>query len=386
MSSVFISYVREDIKFAKKLYDDLKKVGFDAWLDQEDLLPGQEWKIAIKDKIDHCSIFLPIISKSSVTKTGFYQGEIKHAFARLENIPPGQIFIIPVRIDDYDPYGHPLFRQLNFADLFTDYKLGFSKLKNALITAVGYVDTPSVDFLQSMRKQIVSYFDLKSNLLDQSIYRKNLTYLPINSLNNTLSYTSDGISFDRSFVLQLQNENIPTKGKPRTFCLWVKFENDIPEQDNYDTPRFIFSYGKEVHDKSFGLFYGIPFFSGSIGYNKYGFRIFTWCNPLLYQLGDTGCDSDEFSTAALSNWYHISISYDGASQRAYINGNLVLTQDRTYETESVDLLNIGGFLPGREADYHTYLFCGNIRQFLIFDTVLTDEEVNNVYTETRQEL
>lgn len=384
MSSVFISYVREDLEFAKRLYDDLKNSGFDAWFDQEDLLPGQEWKTTIKNKIDLCSIFIPIVSKSSVLKTGFYQGEIKHAFSRSENVPPGQVFIIPVKIDNYDPYEHPFFSHINFADLYHNYGLGFSILKNALETAIGYTKAPSDNFLQSMQNEIIAHFDLKSDLLDQSNYANKLNIIPVSDSAYSPLYTNDGLYFDRNFVLQFRSENIPTEGAPRTFCLWVKFENDMPQQDNSDAPRFIFSYGKEVHDKSFGLFYGIPFFKGSIGFNKYGFRIFTWCNPLLYQMGDTGCDSDEFSTATLSNWYHVSVSYDGTTQRAYINGNLVLSQNRRYKTECVDLLNIGGFLPGRETDYLPYIFSGHIRQFLAFDAALTDEGINNVYTETRQ--
>jgi hypothetical protein len=38
---VFISYAGEDLKIAKRLYDDLKKEGADTWMDEYDLLPGQ---------------------------------------------------------------------------------------------------------------------------------------------------------------------------------------------------------------------------------------------------------------------------------------------------------------------------------------------------------
>jgi len=38
---VFISYAREDVEMARKLYDDLKNAGVSPWMDEEDLLPSQ---------------------------------------------------------------------------------------------------------------------------------------------------------------------------------------------------------------------------------------------------------------------------------------------------------------------------------------------------------
>jgi hypothetical protein len=45
---VFISYARKDKEVARSLYNDLKNAGVQAWLDTEDLLPGQNWKREIR--------------------------------------------------------------------------------------------------------------------------------------------------------------------------------------------------------------------------------------------------------------------------------------------------------------------------------------------------
>jgi hypothetical protein len=37
---IFLSYAREDMGMAKKLFNDLKRYGLDVWLDTESLLPG----------------------------------------------------------------------------------------------------------------------------------------------------------------------------------------------------------------------------------------------------------------------------------------------------------------------------------------------------------
>jgi hypothetical protein len=45
---VFISYSKEDYKFAKRIYDNLSREGIIAWLYSENLLPGQHRKHTIR--------------------------------------------------------------------------------------------------------------------------------------------------------------------------------------------------------------------------------------------------------------------------------------------------------------------------------------------------
>ncbi|MCP4113516.1 MAG: TIR domain-containing protein [Desulfobacteraceae bacterium] len=46
-----MAYAREDYKSAKRLYDDLKKAGVPLWMDKEDLIPGQNWKLFVTKAI-----------------------------------------------------------------------------------------------------------------------------------------------------------------------------------------------------------------------------------------------------------------------------------------------------------------------------------------------
>ena len=50
---VFISYAREDRAMARRLYADLQQAGVAPWLDVENLLPGQRWRIMINQAIRH---------------------------------------------------------------------------------------------------------------------------------------------------------------------------------------------------------------------------------------------------------------------------------------------------------------------------------------------
>jgi hypothetical protein len=68
---VFISYAREDIEKALQLYHDLKDAGLIPWMDEEDLLPGQNWQTVIKREIRDSRYFIAVLSSASLSKTGF---------------------------------------------------------------------------------------------------------------------------------------------------------------------------------------------------------------------------------------------------------------------------------------------------------------------------
>ena len=130
--TVFISYAKEDSEIAKKLYDDLRKVGINAWLDSENLLPGQNWRTVIHDAIRKCRFFIPLLSSYSISKRGYIQKELKIALDILDELPREDIFIIPIRLDESRP-SHEILSELHWVDLFPSYETGFSKILKVLL-------------------------------------------------------------------------------------------------------------------------------------------------------------------------------------------------------------------------------------------------------------
>ncbi|MCP4343977.1 MAG: TIR domain-containing protein [Desulfobacterales bacterium] len=129
---VFISYAREDIITAKKLYHDLKKVGADPWMDTTDLLGGQRWQATIRDAIKDSSYFLALLSENSVSKKGFIQKELKLALDELSNYPPDEIYIVPVRLDDSEPKHNEL-KELHRIDIFPSYGDGLKEIYRVIV-------------------------------------------------------------------------------------------------------------------------------------------------------------------------------------------------------------------------------------------------------------
>ena len=103
MKKVFISYAREDIETARRLYSDLKKAGVDTWLDCEKLLVGQNWKVMIRKAIRESSYFLALLSENSLSKQGYVQKELKIALDMLDERSPEDVFVLPARLDDCKP-------------------------------------------------------------------------------------------------------------------------------------------------------------------------------------------------------------------------------------------------------------------------------------------
>jgi hypothetical protein len=142
---VFISYAREDVDSAQRMYRDLKANGLDAWLDKEDLLPGDEWRPAITAAIRKCDYFLALLSSNSVQKTGYVQKELREALAALDQLPQGKKYLIPARLDECKP-SYDRLSDLNWVDLFPSWETGLNRIVVALN------GTPALKNVKSAKK------------------------------------------------------------------------------------------------------------------------------------------------------------------------------------------------------------------------------------------
>ncbi|HEV3038075.1 MAG TPA: toll/interleukin-1 receptor domain-containing protein [Candidatus Angelobacter sp.] len=97
---VFLCHSSEDKPVVRDLYHHLKADGFAPWLDEENLLPGQDWRKEILAAMHACDVVLVCLSEASVKKEGYIQKEIGDALSVAEEKPDGLIFIIPLRIEN----------------------------------------------------------------------------------------------------------------------------------------------------------------------------------------------------------------------------------------------------------------------------------------------
>jgi hypothetical protein len=85
----------------RELYQKLNAEGWiDIWLDEEKLLPGQDWDYEIDKALDSSDAVIVTLSTGSVSKEGYVQKELRFALDIALEKPEGTIFILPVRLDD----------------------------------------------------------------------------------------------------------------------------------------------------------------------------------------------------------------------------------------------------------------------------------------------
>jgi len=97
---VFLSYARENIAQVEELYRELVDAGIQPWLDTVDLLPGQDWELAIKSAIRQADFFSVCLSAQSVAKRGYVQREVKRALELWDEKLENDIYLIPARLDN----------------------------------------------------------------------------------------------------------------------------------------------------------------------------------------------------------------------------------------------------------------------------------------------
>ena len=137
---IFLAHAREDKEQVRKLYADLKDQGFEPWLDEEDFLGGQIWKIEFPKAINSARIFLACLASRSIEKVGYVQNEFRQALAQYANHPPESIFLIPVRLDDCEipnleiPDRGMSLRDFHWIDLWE--ARGFERLTRSLRNAI----------------------------------------------------------------------------------------------------------------------------------------------------------------------------------------------------------------------------------------------------------
>jgi Tol biopolymer transport system component/DNA-binding winged helix-turn-helix (wHTH) protein len=99
--AVFLSYASQDAEAARRICESLRAAGIEVWLDQSELRGGDAWDQKIRREIRTCALFVPIISRSTQSRTeGYFRLEWHLADQRTHLMARSRPFLLPVCIDD----------------------------------------------------------------------------------------------------------------------------------------------------------------------------------------------------------------------------------------------------------------------------------------------
>lgn len=110
MSTIFLSYAKEDKAKIEDIYKFLKEAGFSPWMDDppvpygsEGIPPGQDWDQFIRAKLKEARVTLAFFSSRSIAKQGYIQREYRLALNVMTEKPSGEVYLIPVLLEDCTP-------------------------------------------------------------------------------------------------------------------------------------------------------------------------------------------------------------------------------------------------------------------------------------------
>ncbi len=99
--NVFLCHAKEDKSTVRELYRQLTAEGWmDVCLDEQNLLPGQEWDMEIEKAVEAADVVIVCLSSHSVDKEGYVQKELRFVLNIAEEKPEGTIFVVPLRLGD----------------------------------------------------------------------------------------------------------------------------------------------------------------------------------------------------------------------------------------------------------------------------------------------
>ncbi|MDO9301829.1 MAG: SUMF1/EgtB/PvdO family nonheme iron enzyme [Anaerolineales bacterium] len=98
---VFLCHSAKDKAAVRELYQKLRtETWIDPWLDEEKLLPGQDWHEEIEKAVEVTDVVIVLLSNQSVSQEGYVHRELKLALDVADEKPENTIFIIPLRLED----------------------------------------------------------------------------------------------------------------------------------------------------------------------------------------------------------------------------------------------------------------------------------------------
>jgi hypothetical protein len=239
---VFLCHSSQDKPIVRELYWQLSTEDWiEPWLDEEKLLPGQEWDLEIEKAVEAADVVIVCLSNNSVNKEGYVQREIRFVLDIALTKPDETIFVIPLRLEDCQPPRR--LRGWQYADYFPPERRQWSYQRLQKSLKIRLEQENSSDLLGSIRMDNEKAKNTKVSQTEELILEettKNITH------ENTATESAPSMSNDQLSPAdyQLSTLSVETlggvstpiyhKGEPLPFKNSVTFSTASDNQNQVE--------------------------------------------------------------------------------------------------------------------------------------------------------
>lgn len=230
---VFLCHSSQDKQQVRDLYKRLKsETWIDTWLDEEKIKPGQQWEYEIEKAVDQTDVVVVCLSKTSISKEGYVQKEIKQSLDKAEEKPSDTIFIIPLRLEECNV--PPSLKKLQWTNYFE--KDGYEKLVQSLEIRANAL---GIDFraIQKRVRGLVIYFDKREIWRDGYLVKGSLSPLEFSLLSYLAKNSKKVCTRDEIINSVFPKEIYSTVGNNRLNAMISRIRNILEEDTN--TPKYL---------------------------------------------------------------------------------------------------------------------------------------------------
>lgn len=292
---VFLCHASQDKPIVRELYQRLLAEGWiEPWLDEERLLPGQDWDLEIKKAVEIADAVLVCLSDNSVSKEGYIQKELRKVLDVADEKPDTTIFIIPLRIRECQPPRSLL--KWHYIDYFPDVNKdnAYTKLRTSLQSrseSIGLRQRIYWQKRKSTQKKIVG-FTPQRQVYGFDIYNLyELEFIKIPS---------------GKFSMGLENANSKFYSPKRTVHLSYDFLITRYPVTNQDYLRYMKLEGITIDIEERNRFKPPKY---PVGYISFEAAI-DFCNHINYYCGDPFPDGYSFRLPTEQEWEKAARSID----------------------------------------------------------------------------
>lgn len=94
---IFLSHAQADAALARALAKGLREEGFDVWLAEDEIFPGDNWAERVSQALNECDAMVALFTENSI-RSGHVQWEVSYALGNIAY----RRRVIPVVVGDRD--------------------------------------------------------------------------------------------------------------------------------------------------------------------------------------------------------------------------------------------------------------------------------------------